>query len=112
MNIASRDLIDGIAINPAVAVLARCVFASEECNYLPFLDAKITRLHLWTQRQREAQPHLLLNVDGFKEVLVADDFGLASLPEEIWRARLAVLPSGLTSSLTSIEPPEEVLVGE
>jgi len=30
-----------------------------------------------------------VKVDGFKQELVADDFGLASLPEEIWRARLA-----------------------
>jgi len=29
-----------------------------------------------------------VKVDGFKDELVADDFGLASLPEEIWRARL------------------------
>jgi NAD(P)H-nitrite reductase large subunit len=31
-----------------------------------------------------------VKVDGFKDELVADDFGLASLPEEIWRARLAI----------------------
>jgi NAD(P)H-nitrite reductase large subunit len=30
-----------------------------------------------------------VKVDGFKEELVGDDFGLASLPEAIWRARLA-----------------------
>jgi NAD(P)H-nitrite reductase large subunit len=30
-----------------------------------------------------------VKVDGFKEELVSDDFGLASLPAEIWRARLA-----------------------
>ncbi len=29
-----------------------------------------------------------VNVDSFKQVLVADDFGLASLPEELWRQRL------------------------
>jgi len=53
-----------------------------------------------------------VNVTAFKEVLVADDFGLASLPEEIWRARLAIPPSEFTSSVTSVEPPEEVLIGE
>ena len=53
-----------------------------------------------------------MNVSSFKEVLVADDFGLVSLPEEIWRARLAIPPSELTSYLTSAEQPEEVLVGE
>jgi len=45
-----------------------------------------------------------VEVDGFKEVLVADDFGLASLPEEIWRARLAMPPS--------VAEPQEALVGE
>jgi NAD(P)H-nitrite reductase large subunit len=30
-----------------------------------------------------------VKVDGFKDELVSDDFGLASLPEEVWRARLA-----------------------
>jgi NAD(P)H-nitrite reductase large subunit len=30
-----------------------------------------------------------VKVDGFKEELVGDDFGLATLPEAIWRARLA-----------------------
>ena len=29
-----------------------------------------------------------VDVDGFAEALVADDFGLVSLPEEIWRSRL------------------------
>jgi NAD(P)H-nitrite reductase large subunit len=53
-----------------------------------------------------------VNVDSFKEALVAVDFGLASLPEEIWRARLAVPPSELSSSVTSVEQAEEVLIGE
>jgi NAD(P)H-nitrite reductase large subunit len=30
-------------------------------------------------------------VDGFKKSLVASDFGLVSLPREIWRKRLAVM---------------------
>jgi NAD(P)H-nitrite reductase large subunit len=53
-----------------------------------------------------------VNVNKFKEVLVADDFGLASLPEEIWRPQLAIPPSLLASSVTSVEQPEEALVGE
>ncbi len=53
-----------------------------------------------------------VNVNSFKEVLVSDDFSLASLPEEIWRARLAIPPSGFTSSPTSAEQPAEMLVGE
>jgi NAD(P)H-nitrite reductase large subunit len=35
-----------------------------------------------------------VKVDGFKDELVGDDFGLASLPEEVWRARLA---TGITT---------------
>jgi NAD(P)H-nitrite reductase large subunit len=53
-----------------------------------------------------------VNVNSFKEVLVADDFGLASLPEEIWQARLAILPPEVTSIVTPVEQPEEVVVGE
>ena len=53
-----------------------------------------------------------VNVDSFKEVLVADDFGLASLPEEIWQARLAAPPLEYISSIISIEEPEEAVVGE
>lgn len=53
-----------------------------------------------------------VDVNSFKEVLVADDFGLVSLPEEIWRARLEIPSSVLTASLASVEQPEEVLIGE
>ncbi|MFC1874840.1 NAD(P)/FAD-dependent oxidoreductase [Chloroflexota bacterium] len=34
-----------------------------------------------------------INVSGFKEALVAEDFGLVSLPEEIWRQKLAITAS-------------------
>jgi NAD(P)H-nitrite reductase large subunit len=51
-----------------------------------------------------------VNVDRFKEALVADDFGLAYLPEAIWRAKLAVPPSAIT--VTPAEQPEEVFIGE
>jgi NAD(P)H-nitrite reductase large subunit len=53
-----------------------------------------------------------INVEAFKQVLVADDFGLASLPEEIWRPRLAIPASLLASSVSSVEEPEEAFVGE
>jgi NAD(P)H-nitrite reductase large subunit len=53
-----------------------------------------------------------VDVDDFKQVLVADGFGLASLPEEIWRARLAIPASLLASSVTSVEQPEEALIRE
>ncbi|MBA7580819.1 NADH-dependent phenylglyoxylate dehydrogenase subunit epsilon [subsurface metagenome] len=53
-----------------------------------------------------------VRVDGFKEELVSDDFGLASLPEEIWRARLAVPPSEEAFIVPPVEPPEEVVMDE
>ncbi|MFC2008414.1 NAD(P)/FAD-dependent oxidoreductase [Chloroflexota bacterium] len=53
-----------------------------------------------------------VNVDGFKEVLVADDFGLASLPEEIWRPRLAIPLSLLAYSVTPAEQAEGALIGD
>ena len=36
-----------------------------------------------------------VDVSGFKEALVAEDFGLVSLPEEIRRDKLAVTASSL-----------------
>ncbi|MFH0769598.1 MAG: hypothetical protein V1932_08595 [Chloroflexota bacterium] len=53
-----------------------------------------------------------INVDSFKQSLVDDNFGLASLPEEIWRPQLALPTSKSTSLVTSVEVPEEMLVGE
>ena len=53
-----------------------------------------------------------VDVSNFKEALVADDFGLASLPEEIWQARLAILTPDLEPLVTTVEEPEEVVVDE
>lgn len=53
-----------------------------------------------------------VKADGFKQALVANDFGLASLPEEIWRPRLEMPPSALISPVISLEQPEELVVGE
>jgi NAD(P)H-nitrite reductase large subunit len=52
-----------------------------------------------------------VNVDGFKRELVAGDFGLISLPEEIWRPKLEVPPSELVSAVP-LEQPEEMVMGE
>jgi len=52
-----------------------------------------------------------INVDGFKQELLAYDFGLASLPEEIWRPKLEIPPSGLLS-IVPLEQPEEMVMGE
>lgn len=52
-----------------------------------------------------------VNVDSFKQELLAYDFGLASLPEEIWRPKLEMPPSGLLS-IVPLEQPEEMVMGE
>ena len=52
-----------------------------------------------------------VNIDGFKQELLASDFGLASLPEEIWRPQLEMPHSGLVSPVP-VEPPEEMAMGE
>jgi len=52
-----------------------------------------------------------VNVDDFKQELVAGDFGLVSLPEEIWRPKLEVPPSELVSQVP-LEQPEEMVMGE
>jgi NAD(P)H-nitrite reductase large subunit len=53
-----------------------------------------------------------VNVEGFKQALVADDFGLISLPEEMWRPRLEAPPSLLASSVTPPAQAEEIVIGE
>lgn len=53
-----------------------------------------------------------VNVDDFKRALVADNFGLISLPEEIWKPKLTIPHSVSASRVISIEQPEEVLAGE
>ncbi len=52
------------------------------------------------------------NVDLFKDELVADDFGIISLPDELRRKKLSV-PSNLAGEvITAIEEPEPVIAGE
>ncbi len=52
-----------------------------------------------------------INVNEFKQSLVADDFGLAFLPGELWRPELEV-PAGAVVSPVAAEEPEEVIAGE
>jgi NAD(P)H-nitrite reductase large subunit len=52
-----------------------------------------------------------INADDFKQALVADDFGLAFLPGELWRPELEV-PAGAVVSPIYTEEPEEVIAGE
>ncbi len=49
------------------------------------------------------------NVSDFKEALVADDFGLASLPEKIWRSQLKIPPAASSSGISE-KRAEKVLV--
>ncbi len=53
-----------------------------------------------------------VDVDSFKEALVADDFGLASLPEQIRQVKLAIPSSVLTIAPNPLEQPEEAVIGE
>jgi NAD(P)H-nitrite reductase large subunit len=53
-----------------------------------------------------------VKVEAFKQALIADDFGLASLPEEIWRPQLEMPSSISASSVISVEEPEEIIAGE
>ncbi len=52
-----------------------------------------------------------INVAEFKRALVADDFGLASLPGELWRPELE-LPADAVVSPVIAEELEEVIAGE
>ncbi|MBN2239777.1 MAG: NAD(P)/FAD-dependent oxidoreductase [Dehalococcoidales bacterium] len=46
------------------------------------------------------------NVDSFKDVLVSDDFGIISLPEELRKKKLSVPVALAEEVITSIEQPE------
>jgi len=52
-----------------------------------------------------------INASEFKQSLVADNFGLASLPGELWRPELE-LPAGAVASPAAAEEPEAVIAGE
>lgn len=52
-----------------------------------------------------------VNVTGFKKALVADEFGLASLPEAAWRKKIAA-PTVNSVPITAIEQAEEALIGD
>jgi NAD(P)H-nitrite reductase large subunit len=53
-----------------------------------------------------------INVSDFKKALVADDFGLATIPETVWRDHLAVPPEELTPLPIAAEEPEELPIGD
>ena len=52
------------------------------------------------------------DVTDFKDALVADDFGLASLPVSIWRERLARPEAATVTVIIPAAPPEEATIGD
>ena len=53
-----------------------------------------------------------VNVGEFKQALLAEDFGLASLPRELWQKRLGTPPLQQISPLASQAGAEEDFAGE
>ena len=53
-----------------------------------------------------------VDVSNFKKVMVAEDFGLAYLPEEIRQAHLEIPPEVSDSLVTAVEEPEELPIGD
>ncbi|MEE8418586.1 MAG: FAD-dependent oxidoreductase [Dehalococcoidales bacterium] len=51
-----------------------------------------------------------VNVEDFKLTLVAEDFGLISLPEEIWRSKLEMPGSESNFPAVNGEEPEEIVI--
>ena len=52
-----------------------------------------------------------INVEEFKNVLITDDFGLISLPEELWLPQLSLPSSTEEYSIITAEEPKEILAG-
>ena len=53
-----------------------------------------------------------VNINGFKQELIAEDFGLASLPEGMWKPRLEMPHSMPNSLMVSVEQPVEMVMGD
>ena len=53
-----------------------------------------------------------VNVESFKQSLLADDFGLAFLPRALWQERLALSPDIIIQPSLPIEAEEETFLGE
>ncbi len=52
-----------------------------------------------------------VDVSKFKQSLVDDNFGLASLPESVWRSRFTK-PTAASVAITAPEQPEEAVIGD
>jgi nitrite reductase (NADH) large subunit len=53
-----------------------------------------------------------VKVTDFRQALLADDFGLAYLPRELWQERLGAVPAGSTSVLGMPAEAEEPVSSE
>jgi len=53
-----------------------------------------------------------INVESFKQSLLADDFGLAFFPRSLWQERLAPSPDIILQPAPYIEAEEETFLGE
>jgi hypothetical protein len=53
-----------------------------------------------------------IDVSDFKEALVSSDFGLSSMPEELWKPKLALPGTLMDSSLTAVEEEETEVIDE
>jgi NAD(P)H-nitrite reductase large subunit len=53
-----------------------------------------------------------VNVESFKQSLLADDFGLAFFPRSLWQERLALSPDIILQPIPPIETEEETFLGE
>jgi NAD(P)H-nitrite reductase large subunit len=53
-----------------------------------------------------------VNVENFKQSLLADNFGLAFLPRPLWQERLALSPDIILQPTPTIETEEETFAGE
>jgi NAD(P)H-nitrite reductase large subunit len=53
-----------------------------------------------------------VNVESFKQSLLANDFGLAYFPRALWQERLALPPDIIIQPLVPIEAEEETFLGE
>jgi NAD(P)H-nitrite reductase large subunit len=53
-----------------------------------------------------------VNVESFKQSLLADDFGLAFFPRALWQERLALTPDIILQPSLPVEAEEETFLGE
>jgi NAD(P)H-nitrite reductase large subunit len=53
-----------------------------------------------------------VNVSNFRQELLADDFGLAYLPRELWQERLGAVPSGSVCEVGMPAKAEEPVASE